>query len=278
MSSTTDFPDWSPHVAAAQQISVTGVPLLTKPAVVVNQGTVTLTPNQVFSYGTQPLNQPGYALYCAVSFPAGTSAPFVQLQLNWLDSVLGVTVAADNFICTGGPTGTMFVTRGGGLVKGDQLIAKVRNLDLSQNATVNFYLVQDSVVRRRDEISWWNDFDGPILVPSHTLPSLPADESSLGMLSNFAVAASTTTLLLFGMWDGLVEFGYKMNTGAAASLTLSIRPQPDSYYTPQDTIFSAAAPTSPFQVTCPRAPLLVSLKNTATTGINVSLRATRVAA
>lgn len=275
MSVITDYPDNAPHVATASQIAETGVPLLTASSVITGPGTFAIAGGGSKTYAVSNLAQIGYEALVTASFPAAATVPFIEVSLAWRDSVTNARMWSDSFIVPGATSPAFWVTRGRGQSKADQLIVTVTNLDPAQTVTYNLTVFQNSRIPPTDIWQWDNNSDNGSAIPGFSLPKLPDDESVLGILDGVTIAASQQNTYLFGMWDGLVNIGYEVNTGTASNLTIKIRPAPDGQYSTHNIIYSATGPPSNFQVAGNRAPLRVIVANAATTAMVMSLSAIR---
>jgi hypothetical protein len=132
-------------------------------------------------------------------------------------------------------------------------------------------MLQNSRVYARDDFYWINQQPLGVLVPGFTLPLMAPDETVLGVVAGQAIAGSSSITRLFAMCPGRVGVGINMNTGALSALSLFIAPQPNSLYGSNNPVFGGVPPSSAFQVACPRAPLRVTLTNTTTVSITVTM-------
>lgn len=271
MSVVTDYPDWSPHVANAQQIAATGVPLLTLSSLVQSASGLTIAGAGVHPFPAVTIGQIGYEVRIDASIPFSATIPFLEVQMIWTDPAANKIMATDTFIVPSSSGGQAFTVIGRGPSKAAVLQVQVTNLDPAQTATINISVLQNSRVYPRDDWRWQGNVAPSTNVPGFTLPTMPPDESVLGVLDGVTIAASSQNTYLFGMHDGLLNVGYEVNTGAASNLSIRIRPKPDGQYSAHNIIYSAVSPPSNFQIAASRAPLGVVVANSATTAMVLSL-------
>lgn len=271
MSVVADYPDWSPHVAHANQIAATGVPLLTLNTRLYQQAFPSVAAGTPVSSGPLNVSQVGYEVQITAKFPVATVTPFVEIQVAWTDTTSGLQIGSDTFIVPGATAPGVWTVHGRGPTKANQLNLTVTNLDASNAASVGVIALQNSRVYQKDEWYWVNPQNKSLTIPGFPLPTFPDDESVLGLLDGITIPASSQASYLFGMHAGMVSVGYEVNTGAASNLSIRIRPKPDTVYSGHNIIYSAVTPPANFQVAAPRAPLGVVLVNAATTAMVMSM-------
>lgn len=272
----TDYPDYSPHVAHADQIAATGVPLLTKSTTVANTAW-TVAGGQKIQVNTYNIAQIGYEVILSGYQQAAGTSGFVEIAFQWFDSTSNFLVGSDSWICAVGPnSSSAWLTVGHGPTKADQVEVTVKNLDPAAGATGQLTLLQNSRVYARDDWHWVNSFNAGNSVPGFTVATLPDDESVLGIVTALAIPAGATSTLLFGMHNGLVAVGLDMNSGLLSSLAVRIAAEPASVYGANYPIVSYASPPPVFQVAGTRSPLAVALANNATTSITVTMSLTAI--
>lgn len=128
-----DFPDWSEARDFAEEIAQFGAPLLRltanlgKNAVGLNIPSNSLTD----LFPLTNINQPGYELVIGLNSVANSlSAPFSILIIQWIDSVSGIEIAADEFFlpCGNNPASGQFYYLSGPC-KADQVKMSLENND-----------------------------------------------------------------------------------------------------------------------------------------------------
>lgn len=271
MSVLTDYPDWSPHVAQAQQIAATGVPLLSKSQRLYQQAFTNLGHGATASTQALSVTQIGYQVSVTASFPAAATLPFCKVQLSWTDSALGQQVDTDTFMMPGATSPAFFIIRGRGPAKADTLTVNVTNLDSAQVVSGSITVSQNSRVYPDARWGWVNATDNGLAVPTFTVMRLPPDEGCIGILDNQSIPANTVSTFLSGMHDGPIQMSYEMNTGSAANLALRLSAQPGGIYSGGNTVYSAVNPPATVQLAGPRAPMRLQVVNSATTAIVVSV-------
>ena len=271
MSVVSDYPDYAPHVAHADQIAATGVPLLALP-----QQLYAISSKVIFSASTDfealvPVKQPGYHCGVSVQFPAAATVPFVKVSLFWTDSMTSVNLASENYIIPGAQSPSVFTALGSGIAKGNKVQLRLTNLDPAQNATVSVTMNADSIPRSGDSWLWENALDSGLTVPGFTLPTLPDDESVLGMLGSVTVPAGGTSSFLFGMHNGPINVGLDQGGGPWTNITLQLAAAPSSAYVGNNPIYAAVNPPPSLQIAGPRSPVRVGLHNSATTAFTATM-------
>lgn len=277
MSVTTDYPDWSPHVANASQIAATGVPLLTKSTRLYQQATNNVGHGATASSGILPVSQPGYEIIVTAQFAAGTAIPFVEIQLTWTDSTTGFVIATDSFYAPGATQLGGLPVRGHGPTKADELTIGVTNLDTVNTVNITVTALQNSRVYAHDVWRFANSSASGKTVPGFTLAGLPDDESVLGLITGGAIPASGSASWLGGIGHGgWVNWAGNTAGPAFASLFMTIFAQPVGVYGGGGIVLRQQLSQAAFTYQCkaPRAPLLFEVTNTATTTGTVSFLAT----
>lgn len=269
MSVVGDFPDWSPHVATAQQIAATGVPLLALPQLAFANPAITPAPGSPYVSPSETLDQVSYEIYVTCQFVAGTAVPFVEVQLRWFDPGNIAQIASDTFIIPGATGSPGFAVRGRGPCKGASVIVAVTNLDAVNTPTVGIRLSQHSRIAPVDDWRWWNAFNSGQTVPGWTLPGLPPDESVLAV-ENVTIGASSSVTRLAGMFAGAVGVGLNVVTGSLSSLTMFLQPQTGALYAANNPVFGGAPPGLAFEVAGVRAPMRLVITNSATTAVSLA--------
>jgi hypothetical protein len=183
------------------------------------------------SLGPYNIAQIGYdILFSAVTGGTGTNG-FMEVQLQWIDSVSGDTLATDSWICPVSGNSSPFPIYGHGPTKADTVTINVTNLDTISNK-FSVTLFQNSRVYVTDDWRWNNSqITGGAQAPAggYTLTSYPNDESVLGM-ANITVPVSSSISRLFGMFNGLCYVYYTATGAAAINQVLTIEQSPASTY------------------------------------------------
>lgn len=271
MSVVSDYPDYSPHVATAQQVAATGVPLLTLATLLVNEGSKTIPGGNNLTVPAVLVSQIGYEIQVSASVPAAATNPFLLVELQWTDPATGILCGRDDFVVPMGTTGNPFLVIGSGPTKAAQLSVVVFNLEGTQTASVDLFILQNSRIYQRDSWHWDNPSLSGVTVPGFNLPVLPADQSALGYLSSAVVAAGSSSTYLFGMHSGLIQVGLDMGTSAWANVSLRLAAMPGSAYTANNPLYDTSNSPSTFQITGPRAPIRVTLSNTGTASTQLTM-------
>jgi hypothetical protein len=267
---TADFPDWQAPQAHATAISVTGAPLLNLSSLVTSLVNKTVLANADIFTGPQQITQPGYEIRIQLGCPNGTAVPFGRVDIFWTDKSSGVQIGVDSYHIPAAGAAGQWTIYGRGPTKASVMNVTLSNLDAANSMTGTIYLIQNSRVYDTDDWFYSNADNAGLGVPGFTMPSLPVDNSVLGFEDNGLIGASSAVEFLCGMHNGAVQFAYEVNTGAAANLTVRLRPAPNSEYAAHNILGAQAAPPFTFQFAGPRAPVIVRLVNAATTGMNIS--------
>lgn len=151
MSVGTDFPDWSPHVAQAQQIAATGVPLLSAKNLL-GSATTNVAANTLVSVGPFAISQPSYELQItAYQNGAGSASP-LQMLVNWNDSTTSATTAQELWYIWPGVAISDHIIYGKGPTKADQLVIQFNNLSSAMPYSVFWRAFQSSRLFTRDDL------------------------------------------------------------------------------------------------------------------------------
>lgn len=266
----TDYPDYQTPQAHANAISATGVPLLSLANVISQAAAQNINAGVVFQTGVKSVLQPSYEMTIETKAASAITLPFVKVTLQWFDAVSGDLLDHDDFWMPFSNPGYGPLTLLRGTSKGTRVNLQIFNPSPNPAVSVNYALLQSSRVFTRDVCHWDNQGYAGNLVPGYTLPTLPPDTTSLGLLDNVTIAAATTNTYLFAPWDGLIQAVCQVNTGSAASLTTKIRPQPDSNFATTPVTFTLAGGAPNAQFVGSRSPLRVDLINAATSAITVT--------
>lgn len=272
MSVLPDYPDYSPHVATASQVAATGVPLLTLSNRLYQQATPSLGHGATAGSGHLAVTQIGYEVLINAQFGAGTANPFCQVDLVWVDTTTGFTIARDTYYVPGATAAGGWLTVGKGPTKANQLDVNVTNLDTVNPVTLGVTVLQNSRVYPIDVWRWRNDVDAGLTIPGFTLPSLPADTALLGAVSGASIGASATVSWLAGMAPGdLVNYNFGVT---ASTYRTHVFPAPAGIYgaSPElvPTVADAGGTVGHFQFIAPAGPMIVQIANTSTTPFTAS--------
>lgn len=264
-----DFPDWRAPSAHAAEIASQGVPLLTRSQLIANQtftnlghGLSTGTPNLV-------VTQPGYEIIVNPKFPAGTTNPFVEINLQWTDSGSGAGVANDVFYVPGCIDAHGFVVTGRGPSKGDRLVVGVTNLDTAQSVTCTVEVLVNSRVYPTDVWRFNNTLANSSTVTGFTLPTFPDDPSCLGAVTGASVAATSNLQWLMGIGTGgPVTVTLECSGPVPGSARFHAYALPSSAYGTVAPLiaYTAANLNQQYTFNPPRAPWLLQAANNATSG------------
>lgn len=279
MSVVPDYPDYSPHVATAQQIAATGAPLLNLSALVTSKVNQSIAPSGTIFTNPQIMTQPGYEIRVQLSTTAGTAVPFGRIDLFWVDQPSGVQIGVDSYHMPAATGPGMWTAYMRGVTKASTLNVVLNNLDGTATMTGTIYLLQSSRVYPADEIHYSNADNASQAVAGFTLPVLPTDNTVLGMVSGLVVnASSSSNPYLFGIGDGLTGVGVNMNAGVLASVVMEIAAAPSSAYVANNPLFAGTPPGPAFQFAAPRCPLRVIIVNQATTAVTLTWSLVRIPA
>jgi hypothetical protein len=217
---TTDYADYATPQAHATQISVTGVPLLTKSTNIINDvahnipfggGAVTIANNV-------PVAQIGYEISVTALIAAGSNTlPIITVELVWTDSTTGTTVEHDTWNLPVASSGVGSVHVGTGPTKGNRLTVKLSNNDGAANMTVTTVVNQNSRVYGRDD--WRTETFNSI--PLATVASHDQQGNVLCAFTSPALAANAAVTRIFAVYAGRVTCYYRSTTGQTGTLAIS---------------------------------------------------------
>jgi len=200
-----DFADDQPHIAHANAIAVTGVPLLSLATSMFNITTLQSVPaasGLIVGSGAFSLNQIGYEVSVQVEANAASAFPLGRMVLTWTDSVSGNTVAQDTWVLAGG-SGVTQTYLGTGPTKGDTVTVEFFNDDPTNAMLIAMSMVQNSRVYVRDD--WRN-------LTTVTVPGAIKTNYSLGagILGNpiTTTNAGLTAARYLGLYAGLVAITF----------------------------------------------------------------------
>jgi hypothetical protein len=269
VSVVTDYPDFSPHVATAQQVAATGVPLLTKNTRVYQQAFTNVASGAAASTGLLAMGQIGYEVLVNARCNGAATNPFAEIRMTWTDSTTGFTLGSDTFITPMSGSATPWAVIGRGPTKADEVTVTVTNLDSLTAPSITITVLQNSRVYPTDNWNWNNASVAGLTVPGFALPTLPNDESVLGIVSNVNVAAGAVNTWLLGMaTSGQVIVTTSFSGVTTTNIRCHIYPQPNSKYGSSIDLvaFTATANNTSMPYNPPRAPVILVVSNGATTG------------
>lgn len=269
MSVLTDYPDYSGHVAHADQIAATGVPLLTKSTLLYRQAIVNLGAGQSASTGVLPVSQIGYEVLVSAQTGAASANPFARVALQWTDSTTEFIVATDTFVMPMATDAGGFTVIGRGPTKADELNITVTNFDTTTAPVIALTALANSRVYPADQWRWAGTADAGRTVPGYALAALNPDETVLGFVGGISLGAGAAGTWLFGMSPGgPVQLSYNFAGVTPANIRVHVFPLPTGLYSGQndlagDTVANLSDSLT-FRAT--RSPLAVEIGNTATAG------------
>lgn len=273
MSVVADYPDYSPHVAHADQIAATGVPLLTKSSRLYQQADPNLGPGVTHSTGNLTVTQIGYEVLITLAYTTAPTNPFVEVTLTWIDSTTGFTITADTFYAPGpSPSGSISV-HARGPSKADILNVSYTNLASAGLVTVGLTVLNNSRVYPHDMVRWINSTVRGSTFAGFTLATLPDDNAVLGTVSAGTLIASGNSQWLVGPGlGGWVNLAFALATVTPSSIIVTVYGRPSSAYGGTAYAFRtvATALAGSFTFKSPSSPMMVEFNNSSTTAGTVS--------
>jgi hypothetical protein len=129
-----------------------GVPLLVLNNLLDRQINKTILHGGNYTSPGLTINQPSYDFVLSLTYPAGTTRPWLMVQFFWTDSAMGTGfLTEETWFVTGGSQGICQYS-GRGLTKGDNLQVIITNLDTAQTVTYTYAITQHSRIVARDDI------------------------------------------------------------------------------------------------------------------------------
>lgn len=171
-----------------------GVPLLALNNLLDKQTSKVLTPGTSYASPVVSINQPSYDFELNLSFPAGTTQPYLQVLLGWNDSTIpSGALSTERWFLSGSSRGN--TSYGGrGLTKGDSLQVTVTNLDTVKSVTFSYGISQHSRLVQRDDIRTI-----AFAPPGDVLVAAPADIQNLILGNMEAVALANAANAQFSL-------------------------------------------------------------------------------
>ena len=274
----TDYPDYQTPQAHADTISNTGVPLLSRPANVVNQSGTVVSGATATVALNQPISKIGYEIMCSVFAPA-TNQSLITVQMVWSDSVSGQTVVTEewDFYAGSGPLANAHIIRGTGPTKGDTLTVKLSQSISTVTATYQVVMAQNSRVYSRDD---WRSTTYPPVTGFTSIFNSDLINGVLGTADSLAVAAAGSVTYLLPLFSGKVAVNCITASNAADCSTIIHSPAAAFGSLTFDQIFGGRTDASGRlyipQIALPRAQCTVQQinSNAAAKDLFVSLLAT----
>jgi hypothetical protein len=273
VSVTTDVPDWQPHIATADQIAATGVPLLAKSQGVLFVPAQVIGPNGTYTSGNKVITQPGYECVVITKIPNTATVPFVRVRLAWVDSSSSQIVAETIWVqpCSTVAPGWQCMARGPS--KADLVQVTVQNWDSAQSVTALVCVLANSRVYPGDVLVNDTFQDSSAVVPTWTLaPNSPLTEV-LGQVSSQSIAAAGSSTWLIPPGNGARGI-LTMNTGAssASNVRTNLYPVPAVLFSSNPPLVPGAPAVNDFaaEFIVPRAPMSLTVANLGTAAITTS--------
>jgi len=268
-----DFPDYSPHVATANQVAATGVPLLAKSQnVLFTQGQV-IGPNGTYASGNKTVTQTGFECVVITKIPNTATVPFVLVRLAWVDSSSSQIVAETIWIqpCSTVAPGWQCMARGPS--KADLVQVTVQNWDSAQSVTATVCVLSNSRIYPGDVLVNDTFQDSSAAVPAWTLaPNSPLTEV-LGQVTNQSIGASGQSTWLIPPGNG-GKGVLTMNTGASnvSNVRTNLYPVPAVLFSNSPPLVPGLPLANDFaaEFIVPRAPMSLTVANLGTAAISTS--------
>lgn len=222
------------RTAIPTNISTTGVPLLTLNTVVAQASTTVASSGQVNlpSAGNfYTISQIGFELVISATYTNtnGTNG-FILVTLVWEDSTSGLETDSVSFVtCVSATTTPAIVTRLRGPTRGNRLQVIIANQD-SHQLTVAYAILQNSRVYNQDAIQWVPQSASYVINGHTVINNAQVDETTLGIASNSALAASGQDGWLVPPHFGPAYLNVFESGVSAANITVSWQLVPGSVY------------------------------------------------
>jgi hypothetical protein len=203
------------------------------------------------------LSRPGYLIVAQVETAADATSPFLWTEAEWHNPAASIKIAQENWYIPAVSAGT-FLTYGKGPVKGATLILGLKNTDPAQAMTVTLSLYQTTHHIARDD--WRSDSLGN--VPGYTAATCDA----LGLiLADIAqdIGAGDSQAWLLPLYAGQAYLSWTNSASQDATLTVTVQ-HPVLGAIPIWSATSGAAAGGPVQITLPRCPCTLTIKNSGT--------------
>lgn len=210
---TVDYSDWQTPQAHAEQIAVTGVPLLTL-STQVDTHTFTVLAGQSTTRGPFAVSQIGWEVGFSYSATAENTSP-LHVTVIWSDVATGTVLDNDVFDIRAGTVANPHVGRMFGRSKGNQVAIKFDNTLNTRDATVTYTLFQNSRVVPRESFKTltWGQV-GTDIQPASSVPQ------GIIAISNILPNGNTSAVRQMPAYDGDVRV-----TATTASLTTDLAVQ-----------------------------------------------------
>jgi hypothetical protein len=266
----TDFPDWTDQQAAANDISVTGAPLLRKTGVLANANPANIPAGgSINPVALVSINQPSFEIAFGINLPAGVgTVPFCQIVMQWVDASTGIVTDTEVFLASAGNgAGNGIQYYLSGPARGSSLNLLFENLDPAQIMTIGYIVAMTSHVHAYDRLTQFA-YSGAAPIGF----SNPAGNPNTGVLAviNANIGANGTVSRLCAVWNGTVTLDID-NTGQADSISVTIEDPQALYSTVALShlykFFVAAGATVTTNITLPHGPVLIVIANNAANAI-----------
>lgn len=141
----------APGQTVANEVSTTGVPLLSKSSTLHHSPSTAIPANSSTNAGSPyVITQIGYEISIGLSTIPSATIPGAAVTLTWTDSVSGDIVAVEQWMLAAGSSAFQQYI-GTGPTKGDTLTLNIANLDAAQVLTYTLTISQNSRVYTRDD-------------------------------------------------------------------------------------------------------------------------------
>lgn len=205
----TDYADWQTPAAHAQQISITGVPLLHNASSLSNQTVNLVTIPSTQTRGPFTVGQICYELWLSVENQAASATgTYITVEMQWTDSATSLLLARRKFKVVAGPLGSPHTLKISGPVHADtvKLIFGITS-DSASTCQVIYQLLGTSRLYGRDTMRSTQ--------PTAEGFTIPGAVPEYSVLINTAptVAAGNTLTRLMAAYSGRVWINAHTNSG-----------------------------------------------------------------
>lgn len=258
----------------ANEIATAGVPLLSKVTNILNDQNHNLPANSSTTIVSNlPVTQIGYEIYLKALCPGASTAPFITLDLNWIDTATGLTVWHDEWNIGVGSTSGGSVYFGMGPTKADVLTITAFNADLLQAFTLTTVMHQTSRVFLRDD--WRQETFNTI--PGFAAGTLHTQQANCLTAFNGNINAGATITRYVALYAGKVTVS-ALAFGQVGNIfidTLDPNINPGGVQQGPGSIYGAALPATGItvegNVSFPRSPTILRITNTSGVASNYSM-------
>jgi len=246
----------------ATDVSNSGVPLLPKSAVVVNDSAQTINAGATRSLGPFTLNRISYEIFCQFKEnAAGTAAAPITVSLVFSDSTTGQTVdqCSFNIIPASNASATPHQVIITGPTGGDTVNITIKNGD-TQAITSTLVMLQSSRIFTHDHKFL------SLNTPTYITISTGGNDPIGGMLIDTApnVGAGATAQRIMSCYNGQAWFAANIPVGGAASFFVQhVDPIANNFQIAFNVVMNAPPTRNTFQFTMPRSQCVMNLQNNA---------------